>query len=135
MFGLIFDDMSFDIIFTDKAPRPTACYSQATKFGNLLFTAGQIPYDPKTGEVVGSTIDEQTRQTLENLKNLLMAAGYSLSDVLKVIIFLKRTIDFEGMNRVYSEYFKKNPPARSTVQAEMMNPKLLIELEAIACKK
>jgi 2-iminobutanoate/2-iminopropanoate deaminase len=127
--------MTFEIIFTDKAPRPAACYSQATKFGNLLFTAGQIPYDPKTGEIVGSAIEEQTKQTLENLKSLLAAADYSLSDVLKVIIFLKRTTDFEGMNRVYSEYFKTNPPARSTVQAEMINPKLLIELEAIACKK
>jgi 2-iminobutanoate/2-iminopropanoate deaminase len=67
-------------------------------------------------EVVASTIGEQTRQTLENLKSLLIAADYSLSDVLKVIIFLKRTTDFEGMNRVYSEYFKTNPPARSTVQ-------------------
>jgi len=127
--------MSFEIISTDKSPRPSACYSQATKFGNLLFTAGQIPYDPKTGEVVGLTIEEQTKQTLENLKSLLTAADYSLSDVLKVIIFLKRTIDFKGMNRVYSEYFKTNPPARSTVQAEMINPKLLIELEAIVCKK
>ncbi|HKM77146.1 MAG TPA: RidA family protein [Candidatus Bathyarchaeia archaeon] len=79
-------------------------------------------------------MEEQTRQTLENLKNLLEAAGYSLSDVLKVLIFLKRTDDFAGMNRVYSEYFKTNPPARSTIQAEMMNPKLLIELEAVACR-
>ncbi|HYW00496.1 MAG TPA: Rid family detoxifying hydrolase [Candidatus Acidoferrum sp.] len=126
--------MSFEIISTDKAPRPTASYSQATKFGKFLFTAGQIPHDPKSGEIVGSTIEEQTRQTLENLKNLLEAAGYSISDVLKVLIFLKRTDDFAGMNRIYSEYFKTNAPARSTVQAQMMNPKLLIELEAIACK-
>jgi len=126
--------MSFEIIFTDKAPQPTALYSQATKFGKFLFTAGQIPHNPKSGEIVGSTIEEQTRQTLENLKNLLESAGYSLSDVLKVLIFLKRTDDFAGMNRVYSEYFKTNPPARSTVQAEMMNLKLLIELEAIACR-
>lgn len=100
--------MSFEIISTDKAPRPTASYSQATKFGKLLFTAGQIPLDPKSGEIVGSTIEEQTRQSLENLRILLGAAGYSLSDVLKVLIFLKRTSDFEGMNRVYSEYFKTN---------------------------
>jgi len=126
--------MSFEIISTNKAPRPTASYSQATKFGKFLFTAGQIPHDPKSGEIVGSTIEEQTRQTLENLKNLLEAAWYSLSDVLKVLIFLKRTDDFAGMNRVYSEYFKTNAPARSTVQAQMMNPKLLIELEAVACR-
>jgi len=126
--------MPFEVISTDRSPKATAVYSQATKFGALLFTAGQIPLDPKTGEVVGSTIEEQTRQTLENLKNLLDSAEYSLSDVLKVIIFLKRIDDFAGMNRVYSEYFKTNPPARSTVQAEMMNPNLLIELEAIACR-
>ena len=126
--------MPFEVISTNRSPRPTAAYSQATKFGALLFTAGQIPLDPKTGEVVGSTIEEQTKQTMENLKDLLDAAGYSLSDVLKVLIFLKRTDDFEGMNRVYSDYFKVNPPARSTVQAEMMNPKLLIELEAVACR-
>ena len=82
--------MPFEVISTSRSPRPTASYSQATKFGALLFTAGQIPLDPKTGEVVGSTIEEQTKQTLENLKNLLDAAGYSLSDVLKVLIFLKR---------------------------------------------
>jgi 2-iminobutanoate/2-iminopropanoate deaminase len=126
--------MPFEVISTDRSPTPTASYSQATKFGALLFTAGQIPLDPRTGEVVGSTIEEQTRQTLENLKNLLDAAGYCLSDVLKVLIFLKRIDDFAGMNRIYSEYFKTNPPARSTVQAEMMNPKLLIELEAVACR-
>jgi len=126
--------MPFEVISTDRSPKATAVYSQATKFGALLFTAGQIPLDPKTGQVVGSTIEEQTRQTLENLKNLLDSAEYSLSDVLKVIIFLKRIDDFAGMNRVYSEYFKTNPPARSTVQAEMMNPNLLIELEAIACR-
>ena len=126
--------MSFEIISTNKAPRPTASYSQATKFGKFLFTAGQIPLDPKSGEIVGSTIEEQTRRTLEILKNLLEVSGCSLSDVLKVLIFLKRTSDFEGMNRAYSEYFKTSPPARSTVQAEMMNPKLLIELEAIACR-
>jgi len=126
--------MSFEIISTDKAPRPTASYSQATKFGKILFTAGQIPHDPKSGEIVGSIIEAQTRQTLENLKSLREAAGYSLSDVSKVLVFLKRTDDFAGMNRVYSEYFKTNPPARSTVQAEMMNPKLLIELEAVSCR-
>ncbi|MGO9645655.1 MAG: Rid family detoxifying hydrolase [Candidatus Bathyarchaeia archaeon] len=104
--------MSFEIISTDRAPRPTASYSQATKFGKFLFTAGQIPYDPKSGEIVWSTIEEQTRQTLENLKNLLEATGYSLSDVLKVLIFLKRADDFAGMNRVYSEYFKTKHPAQ-----------------------
>ena len=126
--------MPREIIFTDRARKPAAVYSQAVKHGKLLYTAGQVASDPKTGKIVGSTIEVQTKRTLENLKAVLEAAGYSFSDILKVNIFLKSQSDFQGMNKVYKEFFPEAPPARTTVQAEMMNPKLLIELEAVACK-
>jgi 2-iminobutanoate/2-iminopropanoate deaminase len=122
------------IISTEKAPKPAAVYSQAVKHGKMLYTAGQVAFDPKTGKIIGSTIEEQTRRTLENLKAVLEAAGYHFSDILKVNIFLKSPSDFQGMNKVYQEYFPEAPPARTTVQAEMMDPNLLIELEAVACK-
>ncbi len=93
-----------------------------------------MPYDPKTGEIVGSSIEEQTRQTLLNLQAVLEAAGYSLNDVLKVNIFLKSVSDFQGMNNDYKEFFAEKPPARTTVQALMMDPNLLIELEVVASK-
>jgi 2-iminobutanoate/2-iminopropanoate deaminase len=129
--------MPREIVSTDKADKPMAHglpISQATKIGKYLYTAGQVAFHPKTGKVVGSTIEEQTRQALENLKAVVEAAGYSLSDVLKVSVFLKRTSDFAGMNRVYATYFKDEPPARTAVQVGLMYPDLLIELDAVACK-
>jgi len=126
--------MPREIISTKKAPEPAAYYSQAVKHGKLLYTAGQVANDPKTGRIAGTTIEEQTRRTLENLKAVLEAAGYSFADILKVNIFLKSSADFQGMNKVYQEFFPKAPPARTTVQANMMDPQWLIELEAVARK-
>lgn len=126
--------MPLEVIRTDKAPKPAAFFSQATKCGNILYTAGQGACDPATGSVVGANIEEQTKRTLDNLKAILDAAGYSLTDVLKVNIFLKRISDFQGMNKIYSEYFKQKPPARTTVQSELANPSFLIEIDAVACK-
>jgi 2-iminobutanoate/2-iminopropanoate deaminase len=127
--------MPYEVVSTMDAPKSPAHYSQATTYGKLVCTAGQVSFDPKTGEIVGSTIEDQTKRALDNLKAVLEVAGCSFLDVLKVNIYLKRTSDFAGMNSVYVKYFKEPLPARTTVQAELMDPNLLIELDAVACKK
>jgi 2-iminobutanoate/2-iminopropanoate deaminase len=121
-----------EFIATDNAPKPVGPYSQAVRMGKLLFTAGQLSFDPKSGAIVGTTIEEQTRQVLGNVKAILMAGGCTLRDVVKVTVYLKRTADFAGMNNVYKEFFAEKPPARTTVQAEIMNPKALIEVDVVA---
>lgn len=124
--------MTRKVVSTDKAPRPVGPYSQAVRMGNLIFTAGQLASDPKTGELVGTTIEDQTRQVLGNVKAILESSGCTLQDVLKVTVYLKRTSDFAGMNVVYKEFFGDKPPARTTVQAEIVNPKALIEVDTVA---
>lgn len=124
--------MTREVLSTDKAPKPVGPYSQAVKMGNLIFTAGQLAFDPKSGELVGTTIEDQTRQTLKNVKAIIEASGCTLQDVLKITVYLKRASDFAGMNTVYKEFFGDRPPARTTVQAEIMNPKALIEVDAVA---
>ena len=107
-------------------------YSQAVRMGNLIFTAGQLAFNPKTGELVGTTIEDQTRQVLENVKAILQASGCTLQAALKITVYLKHISDFAGMNLVYKEFFGDKPPARTTVQAEIVNPKALIEVDAVA---
>jgi 2-iminobutanoate/2-iminopropanoate deaminase len=123
--------MSKSIIKTANAPEAIGPYSQAVKTGNLLFVSGQIPINPKTGNIPGD-IKEQTRQSLENLKAVLLAAGTSLPDVLKTTVFLKNLDDFSVMNDVYREYFPKDAPARSTVEVSRIPRGALVEIEAIA---
>jgi reactive intermediate/imine deaminase len=113
-------------------PTPLAAYSQVVRKGTLVTTAGMIATNAD-GKVVGEDdIQVQTRQTLENLKAALEAAGASLKDVVKTTIFLKDMADYKGMNSIYNQYFGEDPPARSTVRAELVLPSLLIEIEAIA---
>jgi 2-iminobutanoate/2-iminopropanoate deaminase len=126
--------MAPQVILSDRVSKPSPSYSQAMKLGNLLFTSGQVSIDAKTNKIVGLTIEEQTKQTLENLKAVVEAAGFSLSDVLKTTVFLKRASDFQGMVKIYETYFKAEPPARTTIEGAMMHPDLLVEIEAIACK-
>jgi len=99
----------------------------------LLFVAGQVPLDPKTQKLVEGGIEAQARQALENVKAIVEAAGSSLEKVVKVTIFLKDMKDFKKMNDVYCTYFMKDPLARTTVQAQLAVPELLIEIDAIAC--
>ncbi len=120
------------IITTTKAPTVVGPYSQATKFENLIFTAGQIPINPATNEAVEPDIAKQTKQALENLKNLLEAAGSSLDLVLKTTVFLTDLANFNEMNKVYAEYFTENYPARSTIQVSRLPKDVLVEIEAIA---
>ena len=123
-----------EVVFTEAAPKPIGPYSQAVRVGNLLFVAGQIPADPKTGEVVRGGIREQTRQVLENIKAVLEAAGYTLDDVAMTFVFLADLNMFNEFNQVYSEYFREKPPARVTVQAARRPRDVLVEIAVIAAR-
>lgn len=123
---------SKEIIKTSKAPEAIGPYSQAVKAGFMLFTSGQIPIKPETGEVVQGDISMQTEQVLENLKAMLEAGGSSLEQVLKTTVFLKDMGDFAAMNTVYSKFFIQNQPARSAVQVARLPKDVSIEIEAIA---
>ncbi|MEZ0320210.1 MAG: RidA family protein [Pyrobaculum sp.] len=123
-----------EVVYTEAAPKPIGPYSQAVKVGGLLFVAGQIPVDPKTGEVVKGGIKEQTRQVLENIKAVLEAAGYALDDVAMAFVFLSDLNMFGEFNQVYAEYFKDKPPARVTVQAARLPRDVLVEIAVIAAR-
>ncbi|MBT8042318.1 MAG: RidA family protein [Kiritimatiellales bacterium] len=121
------------IINTDSAPAPIGPYNQAVKRGNLLFTSGQIPIDPLTGELVEGGIREQTIQVLENLKAVVEAAGTSLDNAIKTTVFLADMKDFPILNTIYAEYFgEDNAPARSTVQVAALPKGSLVEIELVA---
>ena len=123
--------MSKKVIFTEKAPKAIGPYSQAIKSGNLLFISGQVPVNPTTGELIGD-IKVQTRQVLENMKSILLAAGSSPIDIVKTTVFLKNLDDFAAMNEVYWEYFPIDAPARSTIEVSRIPRGSLVEIEAIA---
>jgi endoribonuclease L-PSP len=123
-----------EVIYTEAAPKPIGPYSQAVRAGNMLFVSGQIPMDPKTGEVVKGGIKEQTRQVLENIKAVLEAAGYTLNDVTMAFVFLADMNMFPEYNEVYAQYFKEKPPARVTVQAARLPRDVLIEIAVIAVR-
>ena len=119
-------------IQTDKAPAAIGPYSQAKVVGNMVYTAGQIPLDPVSMELVGSNVQEQTEQVFKNLQAVLEAAGTSLGNVVKTTVFLKDMNDFGPMNEVYARYLGENKPARSTVQAARLPKDVLVEIETIA---
>ncbi len=122
-----------EIIYTKNAPEPIGPYSQAIKFNRqLIFTSGQIAIDPATGNLAGSTIKEQTRQTIENIKNILEKSGSDLSKVIKTTVYLKNIAEFPEMNEVYNEFFSESKPARSTIEAARLPKDGLIEIDAIA---
>jgi 2-iminobutanoate/2-iminopropanoate deaminase len=120
------------VIQTEKAPKAIGPYSQAIQAGNLLFLSGQIPIDPKTGELVKGDIRKQTQQVLENIKGVLESQGLGMEDIVKVTIFLKDIGNFNQVNEVYATYFPSSPPARSTVQVAKLPKDADIEIEAIA---
>ncbi|MEO2508070.1 RidA family protein [Clostridium paraputrificum] len=126
--------MNKEVIFTEKAPKAIGPYSQAQKVGNLLFTSGQIPLNPSTGELV-TEIKAATKQSLENVKAILEAAGTSLENVVKTVVYIKNMNDFGEVNEVYGEYFKENAPARSCVEVARLPKDALVEIEAIAIIK
>ena len=121
------------VISTNRAPAPVGPYQQAIRTGNLIFTAGQIPINPATNEVMTGSVEEQTRQVLENLKAVLETAGSSLGRVVKTTVFLRDMNDFPGMNSVYASFFETaTAPARSTVQVARLPKDVAVEIEAIA---
>lgn len=123
--------MEKKIISTTNAPGAVGPYSQAVKVGNLVFTSGQIPLDPATGDLVGGDVQKATERSLENVKAILEAAGTSLDKVIKTTVFVKNMSDFTAVNEIYAKYFQKDMPARSCVQVVL--PKdALVEIEVIA---
>ena len=120
------------VIHTDKAPAAIGPYSQAIQIGQLLFTSGQVPIDPETGAIVEGGIQEQARQSLNNIKAILNAAGTNMGAVVKTTVFLQDMNDFAAMNEVYAQFFKEPYPARSAVQVGRLPKDALVEIEAIA---
>ena len=118
---------------TEKAPAAIGPYSQAIEFNNILFTSGQIPLDPATGEIVGTTIEEQAEQVMKNLGAILEANGIDYTNAIKTTCFLAEMADFGAFNEVYAKYFT-GKPARSCVAARELPQNVLCEVEVIAAK-
>ena len=121
-----------EIVSTDDAPKGLAGYSQAVKANGLVFISGQGPFDPATGEVVGETIQEQTRQCLLNVEAILKAAGSSIDSVVQATFILDDESDFPGMNEEWSRWFRDQPPARQGAQLPIRPKGMRISIAAIA---
>ena len=122
------------VISTTKAPAAIGPYSQAIRVGNLVYTSGQIPIDPATGNFVEGGIKEQTRQSLTNVKAILEEAGLSMADVVKTTVFMADMNDFADMNSVYAEFFAEPYPARSAVAVKTLPKGALVEIEVVAAE-
>jgi 2-iminobutanoate/2-iminopropanoate deaminase len=120
------------IVSTTEAPAAVGPYSQAVRIGPMLFTAGQIPLDPKSGQIVEGDVAVQTRRVLDNLTAVLQAEGMDFSNIVKTTVFMTNLGDFQTMNEVYATYFKDQPPARSTVQVSALPKGAQVEIEVIA---
>lgn len=121
------------IICSEGAPKPVGPYNQAVRSGNLVFLAGQIPLDPKTGKIRDGGIKEQTAQVMANIKAVLAEAGSSLEKVVKTTVFMKDLKDFAAMNEVYAAHFNvETAPARSTIQVARLPLDALVEIEVVA---
>ena len=123
-----------EIISTTGAPGAIGPYSQAVKAGGFLYVSGQLPLDPATGAFPGDDIAAQTRQSLTNLKAIVDAAGMTLTDVVRVGVFMKDMNDFAAMNAVYGEFFTENCPARAAVEVARLPKDALVEIECVAYK-
>ncbi|HKK60166.1 MAG TPA: RidA family protein [Salinivirga sp.] len=121
------------IIQTQNAPKAIGPYSQATETNGMLFISGQLPINPKTGEIP-EDIKAQTKQSLENTKHILEAAGMTMENVVKATVLLHNIEDFAAMNEIYAEYFTENPPARAAYEVANLPKGALVEIESIAAK-
>jgi 2-iminobutanoate/2-iminopropanoate deaminase len=126
------DIMEKNTISTSKAPLPVGPYSQAVRFGNLLFLSGQIPIDPSTNELIRGTVEDECERILMNIKAILEEAESSIDNVLKVTIFLNDMEDFPKVNEVYKNFFSEEPPARTCIQAPKLPLDARIEIDVIA---
>ena len=124
--------MPIETVATSGAPRAIGPYSQALRAGGFIFTAGQVGFDPTTGELVDGGIAEQTRQVLQNIRAILEAGGSGLAQVVKTTVFLVDMADFGAMNDVYAEAFGAHRPARSTVAVAALPRGARVEIEAVA---
>jgi 2-iminobutanoate/2-iminopropanoate deaminase len=124
--------MPIAFVATPNAPRAIGPYSQATRAGALLFTAGQVGFDPATGELVDGGITEQTERVLQNIRAILQAAGLDLSSVAKTTVYLVDMADFAEMNTVYARAFGEHRPARSTVAVAALPRGARVEIDAVA---
>ena len=120
------------IISTSEAPAAIGPYSQAVRIGNFLFCSGQIPLDPKSGQIVSGDIAAETRRVLDNVGAVLKAERLTFENIVKTTIFLTDLGDFQSVNEIYGSYFKQQPPARSTVQVSALPKGAKIEIEVIA---
>ena len=120
------------VISTHQAPAAIGPYSQAIRVGNLLYTSGQIPINPATGNFVDGSIKEQTRQSLTNIKAILEEAGLTMAHVVKTTVFMADMNDFADMNAVYAEFFSEPYPARSAVAVKTLPKGALVEIEVVA---
>ena len=121
-----------EIIATEKAPAALGPYSQAIRANGMIYCSGQIPINPATGAIEAKTIEEQTAQSITNLKNVLEKAGSSLAKVVKTTVFIKDMNDFAALNKVYAELFGDTKPARSCVEVARLPKDVLVEIECIA---
>jgi 2-iminobutanoate/2-iminopropanoate deaminase len=122
------------VVATDAAPKAIGPYSQAITTDELVFTAGQVALDPKSGDLVGTTTAQQTEQVFKNLEAVLAAAGTSLGNVVKTTVYLADMADFAQMNEVYAKHFGTHKPARSTVQAAGLPKNARVEIDVVAVK-
>jgi len=120
------------VIKAEKAPKPIGPYSAAIKNGHFVFVSGQTGTIPETGSLVEGGVEAETRQTLINIQSILEAAGGTLADVVKTTVFLREISEFVKMNAVYAEFFKEEPPARSTFQVVALPRNAAVEIEVIA---
>jgi len=122
------------IVQTENAPKPVGPYSQAIQAGNFLFVSGQVAIDPKEGRILSNDIRGQTVRVMENIKAILQAAGYNLSDVVQSNVYLSSMKLFSEFNSEYAKCFKEGFPARATVGTELM-PNVLVEISVVAYKE
>ena len=123
------------VISTPNAPAAIGPYSQAIQVGNLIYTSGQIPIDPATGQLVEGGVKEQTRQSLSNIQAILQEAGLTMASVVKTTVFMADMADFAEMNSVYAEFFTEPYPARSAVAVKTLPKNALVEIEVVAEKE